>query len=67
MTRTARTTKNFTQGTYKTATKVNKYVQKKQAAKAEGLRVVTRPAKAALNKQPLKTGETRKAEKVDKK
>lgn len=67
MTRTARTTKNFTQGTYKTATKVNKYVQKKQAAKAEGLRVVTRPSKAAPNKQPLKTGETRKAEKVDKK
>lgn len=67
MTRTARTTKNFTQGTYKTGAKVNKYVQKKQAAKAEGLRVVTRPSKAAPSKQPLKTGETRKAEKVDKK
>ncbi len=67
MTRTARTTKNFTQGTYKTGMKVNKHIQKKQAAKAEGLRVVTRPSKAAPNKQPLKTGETRKAEKVDKK
>lgn len=48
MTRTARTTKNFTQGTYKTGMKVNKYVQKKQAAKAEGLRVVTRPARPLL-------------------
>jgi hypothetical protein len=69
MTRTARTTKNFTQGTYKTGMKVNKHIQKKQAAKAEGLRVVTKPSssKSVPNAKPLKNGETRKAEKVDKK
>lgn len=69
MTRTARTTKNFTQGTYKTGMKVNKYIQKKQAAKAEGLRVVTRPSTGKLTPttNPLKTGETRKAEKAEKK
>jgi hypothetical protein len=67
MTRTARTTKNFAKGTYKTGAAVNKHIQKKQAAKAQGLRVVTRPAKAVPNNQPLKTGETRKAEKMDKK
>jgi hypothetical protein len=69
MTRTARTTKNFTQGTYKTGMKVNNHIQKKQAAKAEGLRVVTKPSttKSAPATKPLKTGETRKAEKADKK
>lgn len=69
MTRTTRTTKNFTKGTYKSGMKVNKYVQKKQAAKAAGVRVVTKPStsKSASNAQPLKTGETRKAEKVEKK
>lgn len=70
MTRTTRTTKNFTKGSYQTGMKVNKYVQKKQAAKAEGLRVVSKPTagKQAPNAKPLKTGETRKAEKkVEKK
>jgi hypothetical protein len=69
MTRTARTTKNFTKGGYQAGMKVNKYVQKKKAAKAEGLRVVTKPStsKLAPNAKPLKTGETRKAEKTDKK
>ena len=69
MTRTARTTKNFTKGTYKTGMKVNKHVQQKRAAKAEGIKITSKPAtgKPVHVTQPLKTGETRKAEKVDKK
>lgn len=68
MTRTARTTKNFVKGANNAGAKINKYVQKKQAAKAAGVRVVTKPStsKAAPNTKPLKTGETRRAEKVDK-
>lgn len=70
MTRTARTTKNFTQATYRTGAKVNRHVQAKRAAKAEagGTGSATSNKKAPkANTQPLKTGETRKAEKVDKK
>ncbi len=69
MTRTARTTKNFTKGTYQTGMKVTKHVQQKRAAKAEGIKITSKPAtgKPVHVTQPLKTGETRKAEKADKK
>lgn len=70
MTRTARTTKNFTKGGYQAGKKVNNYVQKKQAAKAQGMRVVTKPATGKLKSTvtpPLKTGQAVKAEKADKK
>ncbi|MGH7196379.1 MAG: hypothetical protein ACREGJ_01275 [Candidatus Saccharimonadales bacterium] len=68
MTRTARTTKNFGKSTYKASKKLNQYVQKKQAAKAAGVRVVTKPstAKLASTIKPLKTGETLPATKVEK-
>lgn len=80
MTRTARMAKNFTQATYKTGRKVNNNIQQKRAAKAEAgggksggyatsgkqssPKQSTKPSAGA---QPLKTGETRKAEKASKK
>jgi hypothetical protein len=66
MTRTARTTKNFGKSTYKTT---NKVIQKRQAAKAAASNAAPTKSssKSAPSAKPLKTGETRKAEKVDKK
>jgi len=73
MTRTTRMTKNVTKGTYVNSVKVTKYAQKKQAARTQAKMAKavvgkrSSPQPAAASTQPLKTGETRKAEKVDKK
>lgn len=77
MTRTARMTKNLTQATYKTGRQINNNIQQKRAAKAEagGGSKPTGPAAPGKQSssprqtskpivQPLKTGETRKAEKA---
>jgi hypothetical protein len=65
MSRTTRNTKNFAKGTYSNGAKVGQYIQKKQDAKAAGVRVVTKPS-PSIPVKSLATGETRKAEKVEK-
>ncbi len=71
MTRTARTTKNYTQAAHRTGVKVARNAQNKRAAKAD---LTSAPSSKQTSpkhatspaSKPFKTGETRKAEKVDK-
>jgi len=73
MNRSTRTTKKIIQGGYKQSAKARTYVKTKRGAsgsqgsgaKASGGK--QNAAKPQANAKPLKTGETRKAEKVDKK
>ncbi len=74
MTRTTHSAKNISRAAHRTGAKVSKYVQNKKTAKAqEGAGRTTaatsgkQPASKSGAGKPLKTGETRKAEKVSKK